>query len=234
MATYYVTLPNSGVTAEVTANTTRQARTAYLDYMTRSNIVPWKGRQDLRDQLLIDKITPGQIPTDVELAYGQRGAVSEPQETLSVAPDYTQDPVSTGSYDDYGDTSGQYPDPNVHAPFRDEYDDFDDDFDDEFDPTYISDEVPSYRVERQEVVPSVSKLKKVGNGADKLKNRMVPSISKNSDPLANIPTSPTGNKKLPLPSAKGLKMGPAGSGLNVNGDTKIARLVKDQYPKGKM
>ena len=56
MATYYVTLPNSGVTAEVTADTTRQARTAYLDYMTRSNQVPWKGRQDLREQLLIDKI----------------------------------------------------------------------------------------------------------------------------------------------------------------------------------
>ena len=30
-STYYVTLPNSGVTAEVTASSTRQARTVYLD-----------------------------------------------------------------------------------------------------------------------------------------------------------------------------------------------------------
>lgn len=232
MATYYVTLPNVGVTAEVTAGTTRQARTAYLDYLTRSKTVPWKGRQDLRDQILIDKITPGQIPTDVELAYGQTAPISE--ETLSVTPDYTQDPVSTGPYDDYGDPSGRYPDPDIHTPFTDDYQDEYDDSD-EFDPTYISDEVPSYKVERQDmVVSSSSKLRNVGNGADKLKDRMVPSISRGNNPLLQIPTSPTGNKKLPLPTAAGLKIGPTGEGLRVNGNTKIANVVRTQFPKGKV
>lgn len=224
MATYYVTLPNSGVTAEVTADTTRQARTAYLDYMTRSNQVPWKGRQDLREQLLIDKISPGQVPTDVELAYGQIAPISE--ETLSIAPDYTQEPVTSQgpsrSYDDYGDPYGEYEDPEVHAPFVEEYEE----------------EIQS------KPVPTVnSQPKQYSAGGEKLKSKVVPTISSSAGnmyhigdigPLKSGPTSPNGNRSLPLPNGNSLKLGLSGEKMPVNGSTKIARLVKDQFPKGKI
>ena len=63
---------------------------------------------------------------------------------------------------------------------------------------------------------------------------MVPSISRGNNPLLQIPTAPGGKKNLPLPSAQGLKIGPSGEGLHVNGNTKIANVVKTQFPKGKV
>ena len=108
-STYYVTLPNSGVTAEVTAYSTRQAPTVYLDYLTRSGVVPWRGRTDLRDQIIIDRIDPGQIPTDIQLSYGQQAPIDEEELELNgngngFASDYTQDPYAEEpDYQDYSE-----------------------------------------------------------------------------------------------------------------------------------
>ena len=73
MATYYVNLPSSGVSAEVEAPTTRSARTTYLDYLTRNKIVPWQGRNSLREEIITDRIESGQMDVDIRLNYEMEG-----------------------------------------------------------------------------------------------------------------------------------------------------------------
>ena len=69
MATYYVTAPGSSVTAEVNAPDSRHARTTFLDYLSRSRMIPWGARQQIRKQLMTKRMESGSIPTTVQLSY---------------------------------------------------------------------------------------------------------------------------------------------------------------------
>lgn len=78
MATYYVFIPASDMpTAEVTATNTKHARTAYLDYLTRSGRFPYSQRSSIREAIATKRVDPGEYPTDLKLEYG----VQEPLES---------------------------------------------------------------------------------------------------------------------------------------------------------
>ena len=96
MVTYYVHIPNSEApTAEVEASTTKHARTAYLDYLSRNGIIAWQQRQATRKLVKISRMQPGEIQTQVKLEYG----VSEPPVREVEAP-LPQEGVPQGYEDD--------------------------------------------------------------------------------------------------------------------------------------
>ncbi|KKN16920.1 hypothetical protein LCGC14_0971250 [marine sediment metagenome] len=71
MTTYYVTHPNLGFSATVEAPSTEKARTAFLDYLERQGKISRSRRQDLRRNMVADRIAdPGEVMADVNLAYG--------------------------------------------------------------------------------------------------------------------------------------------------------------------
>ncbi len=85
MPSYYLELPETGISAEVEAPSTRSAQTTYLDYLTRNNIVPWKGRNALRPSIVTDRIESGQMDVDINLSYSMEpigGAIEEPEVVL--------------------------------------------------------------------------------------------------------------------------------------------------------
>jgi len=90
--TYFVTLESTGVKAEVEAPTTRSARTVYLDYLTRNKLVPWVERQNLREEVIVDRIESGQVPIDVNLSYSLEGGGVGPDEEFSIGPQVPQPP----------------------------------------------------------------------------------------------------------------------------------------------
>lgn len=69
MPVYFAYHPEVGIQAQVTAPTTRKARTSYMDYLTRNELVPWRGRQEFRKSIILDQIDPGSTPVDVEINY---------------------------------------------------------------------------------------------------------------------------------------------------------------------
>ena len=69
--TYYVFHPSLGVTADVEAPDTRHARTVYLDYLARNDLIPWSQRLEYRKGVRAVRMSPGEIPTSVSLAYGE-------------------------------------------------------------------------------------------------------------------------------------------------------------------
>jgi len=70
MATYYVHIPNSEApTAEVEASSTKHARTAYLDYLSRNGIITWQSRQTVRPLIKASRMNPGETQTQVKLEY---------------------------------------------------------------------------------------------------------------------------------------------------------------------
>jgi len=71
LATYYLFSPNLNVTAEVDAPTTRSARTAFLDYLTRTGKLPFSQRRVFRKKLITKRMQPGEIRTTVQLVYGE-------------------------------------------------------------------------------------------------------------------------------------------------------------------
>lgn len=95
MATYYVFIPASDMpTAEVTASNTKHARTAYLDYLTRSGQFPYSKRSAMREAIGTERMDPGQYPTDLKLEYG----VTEPLETEIEEVSTPTGPVTTEEY----------------------------------------------------------------------------------------------------------------------------------------
>lgn len=71
MTTYYVHIPNSEApTAEIEASSTKHARTAYLDHLSRNNIITWQQRQQTRRLIKVNRMQPGEIQTQVKLEYG--------------------------------------------------------------------------------------------------------------------------------------------------------------------
>ena len=77
MPTYYVTAPGSQITAEVNAPDSRHSRTTFLDYLSRSRLIPWGARQQVRKQLMTKRIEPGSIPTTVQLSYNTEETAPE-------------------------------------------------------------------------------------------------------------------------------------------------------------
>ena len=77
MSTYYVTAPGASITAEVDAPDSRHARTTFLDYLSRSRMIPWGARQTVRKQLMTKKIQPGSIATSVQLSYNTKEPTPE-------------------------------------------------------------------------------------------------------------------------------------------------------------
>ncbi len=70
MTTYYVFKPGFEITAEVQASNTKHARTAFLDYLSRNNLVNWNERQGLRASLKAVRMDPSEYQTSVQLEYG--------------------------------------------------------------------------------------------------------------------------------------------------------------------
>jgi len=93
MPTYYVWSPDfPQVRAEVEAPDTRYARTTYLDYLHRGDMISYSQRQSLRDRIMTKRIRPGEMAgeTDIVLDYDMRvnGTVNPYAQTLSEwAPD---------------------------------------------------------------------------------------------------------------------------------------------------
>ena len=210
-STYYVTLPNSGVTAEVTANSTRQARTVYLDYLTRSGVVPWRGRTDLRTEIIIDRIDPGQIPTDIQLSYGQQPVEEEEYELNGayngyedLGPDYTEDP--------YGDEYAPIQRPTYQngAAFAGAERQVRSEWDQTGAPSY-EEELPTYAPQHSAQTPVGKPIPSPGARPNKL-----PGLA----PGEKISMTPQNTK--------------AGDPMNLAGESKVGRLVKSLFPKGKV
>lgn len=69
--TYLVGAPGLDITAEVSdAPSTRHARTAFLDYLTRSHRIPYTQRKTVRSVVWTKRVQPGQVATNVQLSYG--------------------------------------------------------------------------------------------------------------------------------------------------------------------
>ena len=71
MPYYYVTHPNMDFSATIEAPSTEKARTAYLDYLERQGLWSRNRRQELRRNMVADRIMdPGEIQADIQLSYG--------------------------------------------------------------------------------------------------------------------------------------------------------------------
>ena len=107
MRTYYVTIPDSDFpAAEVEASSTKHARTAYLDYLSRSSLISWSERQKVRRKIIASLTEPGEFNTSVQLRYRvgatTQGVSLEEEEELEdeeLGSEYpissTEEPVST-------------------------------------------------------------------------------------------------------------------------------------------
>lgn len=70
MATYLVYIPHGDMPlAEVEADSTKHARTAYLDYLSRTGVLPFNQRQAARRLAMTKRMEPGEIRTQVQLDY---------------------------------------------------------------------------------------------------------------------------------------------------------------------
>jgi len=238
---YYVTLPNSGVTAEVTAQSTRQARTVYLDHLTRSGVVPWRGRTDLRDQIIIDRIDPGQIPTDIQLSYGQQQPIEE--EELEV----------NGAYNGSGDlgsgyTDDSYEDQSSYAPQQPTYQngsafsgserqvrsEWDQTAQGQGDPYRYEEEMPSYAPQTRRPAVRGNGTPAFNEGMVDPQERPIPSPGATPNKLPGLAPG----QRIPLTGgANKLRIGPSGPSTSPNnlvGESKIGKLVKNLFPKGKV
>jgi hypothetical protein len=91
MPTYYVFIPNYQVTAEVDATNSKHARTAYLDYLTRNQLVPWKGRQAIRKSVKVARSEPGQSKVSVHLDYDMGFSHQTKEEEVSLQGEQPQE-----------------------------------------------------------------------------------------------------------------------------------------------
>lgn len=103
MAVYFVLAPQRfpNVIAEVRdAGNSKHARTAFLDYLSRNNLINWSERQNLRKEIMVKRGNPGDMASTVVLEYGQgapqakpmlieeevRETSTQPERTLTPAP----------------------------------------------------------------------------------------------------------------------------------------------------
>lgn len=99
MPVYFTYHPEVGLQAQITAPTTRKARTTYLDYLYRNDLIPWRGRQEIKKSIIVDQITAGEVPVDLELTYrtGESPGLVGEDQTQSLDP----------SEQDFGPVTGQ-------------------------------------------------------------------------------------------------------------------------------
>ena len=246
-STYYVTLPNSGVTAEVTAYSTRQARTVYLDYLTRSGVVPWRGRTDLRDQIIIDRIDPGQIPTDIQLSYGTQPQAEEEEFELNgngngYGSDYTESPYfeESGSedYSEYAPSRPAYQNGAAFGPVEREVRT-------QWSPgssSQYEEDLPSPTIGGpvSRSVPARKAMPSPANGS-----RLMPSpgngsrVGRPDVSSSRLPSPAPIPKQLPGPVSGEAIPGTPGAGQSIKQHplgtgSKIGRLVKDRFPRGQV
>lgn len=84
---YFVQIPGTDFpTAEVEASSSKHARTAYLDYLSRNEYISWRDRQAWRRKTIAKRVQPGEFKTQVLLDYDGIGAVTT-TEHLDVPPE---------------------------------------------------------------------------------------------------------------------------------------------------
>lgn len=111
MATYYVHIPDSETpTAEVDASSTKHARTAYLDYLSRSGLIAWQQRQATRSLVKVNRMQPGEIQTQVKLEYG----VKEPPVQEIEVPEELEEEVEEAGWVGSGGISGPDEEDVIH------------------------------------------------------------------------------------------------------------------------
>ena len=72
MATYYSIIPDSGApAAEIEAPDSKHARTSYLDYLSRANIIQYNQRGIARKKVITRRMQPGEFQTAIHLDYGE-------------------------------------------------------------------------------------------------------------------------------------------------------------------
>ena len=69
---YYLTHPRLGKTAVVYAPTTEKARTTFLDWLERNNLIRRANRSFFRRDMITERIEDPDVPRDVTLNYGYK------------------------------------------------------------------------------------------------------------------------------------------------------------------
>ena len=97
MSIYYVVHPSLGKDAIVHAPTTEKARTTFLDYLERNNLISRGDRQSWRRSMVAEKLEyPGDVTSDLELYYGyeEAGGIEFPrslEDPMEELPSYPTD-----------------------------------------------------------------------------------------------------------------------------------------------
>lgn len=99
MSYYYVTHPNVDFSATVKAPTTDKARTTFLDYLERTGRANRKTRQQLRHNLVAERIdAPEEVNADVNLKYayidGDDGEVAQVAYAPQPEGEFTEEETS--------------------------------------------------------------------------------------------------------------------------------------------
>lgn len=93
MSTYYTTHPNLSVTALVDAPTTEKARTTFLDYLERRNLISRADRSYWRKNMVAERMDdPRDVQADVELYYGYQEGGQQMPPSMAAAPSGMADP----------------------------------------------------------------------------------------------------------------------------------------------
>ena len=93
MPSYFTFIPNGDMpTAEIEAESTKHARTAYLDYIARTGLIGWNDRKAARRLTITKKMEPGEIQTQLHLDYSIQP--QQPEMQVEIPQQYTdQTPV---------------------------------------------------------------------------------------------------------------------------------------------
>lgn len=97
MPYYYISNPRMepNITAQAEAPSTKKARTLYLDYLVRNNVISWSERGKVRPFLVVDKMEEDEFPTRVQLSWYKQPEDLEPEMDLSIEPhEVPQTPIS--------------------------------------------------------------------------------------------------------------------------------------------
>ena len=127
MPYYYVTHPNMNFSATIEAPSTEKARTTYLDYLERQGMLSRSRRQELRKNMVADRIIdPGEVMADVTLSYGYQETRFAPmeKEELQLSERMVEAPIEPrrkAMYEeepeeDLGPVEGEYTTGKVEEP----------------------------------------------------------------------------------------------------------------------
>lgn len=87
MSYYYTTHPNLSVTALIDAPSTEKARTTFLDYLERRNLISRADRQYWRKNMITKRMEdPRDLQADVELNYGYQEGGQQMPPSMAATP----------------------------------------------------------------------------------------------------------------------------------------------------